>query len=36
LDSENAIVIVETDNSNMRILRMPITLLKQKLTLSQN
>lgn len=36
LDSENAIVIVETDNSNMRILRLPITLLKQKLTLSQN
>ncbi|MBF4322857.1 sialidase, partial [Vibrio anguillarum] len=36
LDSENAIAIVETDNSNMRILRLPITLLKQKLTLSQN
>lgn len=30
LDSDNAIVIVETDSSNMRILRLPIPLLKQK------
>ncbi|MGF1718894.1 exo-alpha-sialidase [Vibrio kyushuensis] len=30
LDSTSAIVIVETNSSNMRILRVPITLLKQK------
>ncbi len=30
LDDETAIVIVETNSSNMRILRVPVTLLKQK------
>ncbi|MGX9521802.1 exo-alpha-sialidase [Vibrio mediterranei] len=30
LDAETAIVIVETNSSNMRILRVPVTLLKQK------